>query len=301
MDPVTKTRLFGTTHAFDSPVVRFLVAGLAIVLIAAPLLILIITRLGKPNDKLKKDLWDRYKSWLLFIPMMFGPVLLGAAYVFAAVVLLALFCYRELARATGLFREAIISAVVVLGIVAINLAAADHWYGFFVALTPLVISLMAAAAILSDNPVGYIQRVALGIFAFMVLGVCCTTSPISPTTLITAPSCCGLSPPSSLNDIFAYITGKSLGRRKLAPHTSPNKTIGGAVGALVLTTVFAGILGHFVFKGSPVDQPIHLIALGLILSIAGQVGDLTLSSVKHNACSSKWPLPGAVLRALRKF
>src|SRR5207245_1571536 len=81
-----------------------------------------------------------------------------------------------------------------------------------------------------------------------------------------------------LNDIFAYVVGKTLGRKKLAPNTSANKTIAGAAGALTLTTTLAAGLGAIVFSETPVDTPLRLLLLGLIVSVAGQLGDLTLSS-----------------------
>ncbi|MDB5335060.1 MAG: Phosphatidate cytidylyltransferase, partial [Planctomycetaceae bacterium] len=43
-----------------------------------------------------------------------------------------------------------------------------------------------------------------------------------------------------LNDVFAYCCGKAFGRRKLAPQTSPNKTIGGALEFAVPARVFTG-------------------------------------------------------------
>jgi len=46
---------------------------------------------------------------------------------------------------------------------------------------------------------------------------------------------------------FPYVVGKSLGRRRLAPLTSPNKTIEGAAGALLLTTAFVSV-----------PRPLHL-------------------------------------------
>jgi phosphatidate cytidylyltransferase len=84
-----------------------------------------------------------------------------------------------------------------------------------------------------------------------------------------------------LNDGFAVICGKSFGRRKLAPHTSPNKTLGGSLGALVLTTLLVDLLGRFVFADTMAAWP-ALIGLGLLISIVGQLGDLTLSSIKRD-------------------
>ena len=43
-------------------------------------------------------------------------------------------CYREFARATGLFREKTMSVLVVLSILALNFAALDNWYDLFVAI-----------------------------------------------------------------------------------------------------------------------------------------------------------------------
>jgi phosphatidate cytidylyltransferase len=85
-----------------------------------------------------------------------------------------------------------------------------------------------------------------------------------------------------MNDIFAYCSGKLFGRRKLAPQTSPNKTIGGALGALVLTTALFATLGHFIFQGTLLDHPRHLLILGALLSLTGQWGDLVMSSVKRD-------------------
>ena len=85
-----------------------------------------------------------------------------------------------------------------------------------------------------------------------------------------------------LNDVFAYCCGKLFGRRKLAPATSPNKTFAGAIGALLLTTILVAILGHFVFRDTPLDRWPNLLMLGVLVSVAGQLGDLMLSSIKRD-------------------
>ena len=66
------------------------------------------------------------------------------------------------------------------------------------------------------------------------------------------------------------------------PHTSPNKTVAGAVGAVILTTATVCGLGHVVFAGSLAACLELMVPLGLIVSIGGQCGDLMMSSVKRD-------------------
>ncbi|MCE9638056.1 MAG: phosphatidate cytidylyltransferase [Planctomycetes bacterium] len=42
------------------------------------------------------------------------------------------------------------------------------------------------------------------------------------------------------------------------------------------------VIGHFVFAGMDLDTPLHLAALGAIVSVSGQLGDLALSSIKRD-------------------
>ena len=51
-----------------------------------------------------------------------------------------------------------------------------------------------------------------------------------------------------VNDIFAYLTGVSIGRHKLFPRISPKKTIEGSIGGAVFTMLFAYILNRFVLN-----------------------------------------------------
>src|SRR5919201_5872228 len=103
---------------------------------------------------------------------MLVPVLLGAAWVMAAVCPLSLLCYREYARATGLFREKTISLVVVLGILLVSFAALDHYPRLFFATAALTVGLLAVVTIPQDRPRGYLQRVALGTLGFLLFGYC---------------------------------------------------------------------------------------------------------------------------------
>jgi phosphatidate cytidylyltransferase len=280
--PSTNQRLFEFRGAFDSPLVLGLTIVVVAILVATPVIFYLLARRGKLNDKLRKELWDRYISWLILAPLIVGPVLLGAFWTMLAIGVLSLLCYREFARATGSFRQRIISAVIVLGILAVTFAAMDNWYGLFAALSPLTVGVIAAISILQDQPKGYIERVGLGVLGFMLFGVCLGhlsyfCNDMRYRQIVTWLLLC-----VELNDVFAFICGKTLGHRKLAPNTSPNKTIGGALGALVLTTLLGAFLARFVFRGTKLDTWGHALVLGGMISILGQLGDLLISSVKRD-------------------
>lgn len=80
----------------------------------------------------------------------------------------------------------------------------------------------------------------------------------------------------ALTDIGAYAVGKSIGKTKFS-ETSPNKTLEGVVGGVLLAT-FGGM-----FVGlSIVDFGVALI-ISLLVSVASIFGDLFESSLKRNA------------------
>lgn len=85
---------------------------------------------------------------------------------------------------------------------------------------------------------------------------------------------------TELNDIFQYLTGKSLGKRKILPKISPNKTIEGFAGGLLLTPLLSMGLGTLL------RLPINLFSLaiiGLAISFFGFWGDVTFSYLKRRA------------------
>jgi phosphatidate cytidylyltransferase len=278
----TWDRLFGYWHAFDERFVVLVVSLLAAALVVTPVMILLLDRFGRVEASLKRDLWVRYFSWLVMVPMVIVPLLLGAAWTLVFFAVISLLSYREFARATGVFREKLMSLLVVIGIVALTFAAADHWYRMFVALTPMNIVVIVALATAQDRPNGYIQRVALAIFGFTLFGTCLAhlsymTNDTQNRSLLLLLIFC-----VQLNDVFAYVVGKSIGGPKLAAKTSPNKTIAGSLGAVTLTTLLVYWLSGIVFEGSPLAEPLARVVLGLIISIGGQLGDLTVSSIKRD-------------------
>ncbi len=282
MTPGVRQRLFSFQPALDDS--QTLGIALAIVAFAAisGAAIVVLRRYKILSDPASKDALARWKSWSWIGACILIPVLLGAAYTVAAVTVLSLGCYREFARATGVFRHYRISIAVVAGTLLVNFAAADHFDRLFFAAAPFVVGLIAIMTIPQDQPQGYIQRVALGCFGFLLFGFSLAYISNIANTPAYRPILLLVLLGVSLNDIFAYCIGRACGRRKLLPATSPNKTVEGFLGAFVLTTLFVAALGHFVFRGTQLDDWGTLTSLGLLISLLGQLGDLVLSSVKRD-------------------
>ena len=89
---------------------------------------------------------------------------------------------------------------------------------------------------------------------------------------------------TALGDSASYFVGKRWGRRRLAPRLSPGKTIEGSIGGLagaVVTGWVAGLLMGGV--ATLVLTPFICAVIGLLLGIAGQLGDLSESLLKREA------------------
>ena len=264
------------------PVAFWIAVAIAAVLAITPLVFLALEKAGKLSPALRTDLWTRYRSWLILAPLMVLPLLAGRLIAIVAVFILSAMCYREFARATGLFRQRLVSGIVAIGGILLTFAIADHWYALFVAMAPLTASAIVIFSLLADQPKGYIQRVALGFLAYMFFASCLGHFSYLANDRLGPPLQLAIILCVELNDVFAYSSGKIFGHRKLSPQTSPNKTIGGALGALILTTTLFACLGHQIFLGTALDRPIHLITMGFLLSLTGQCGDLVMSSIKRD-------------------
>lgn len=79
------------------------------------------------------------------------------------------------------------------------------------------------------------------------------------------------------NDIFQFTWGKLLGKRKILPKISPNKTWAGFIGG-VITSSLLGIVLSFL---TPLNY-IESFYVGLSLGIIGFVGDSIISAVKRD-------------------
>nr|WP_263327986.1 phosphatidate cytidylyltransferase [Neobacillus sp. Marseille-Q6967] len=92
-------------------------------------------------------------------------------------------------------------------------------------------------------------------------------------------------------DSGAYFIGKAMGKRKLWPEISPNKTVEGSIGGVISAVIVAILFALFSDINGTV---LSLIAVTIVLSIFGQIGDLVQSAFKRhfNVKDSGNILPG---------
>ncbi len=82
-----------------------------------------------------------------------------------------------------------------------------------------------------------------------------------------------------VNDTFAYLVGRTLGRTKLYPSVSPKKTIEGSLGGLIFALACAYIMSCYESQLSLTEWMI----LATVIVIAGSLGDLLESKFKRMA------------------
>src|SRR5699024_3692957 len=86
------------------------------------------------------------------------------------------------------------------------------------------------------------------------------------------------------SDTSAYFAGRQWGTRKLIPAVSPGKTVQGAIGAVVGTTLAAVAYSQLLARFPDYHLGlVEAIFFGLLISVAAQVGDLAESLFKRDA------------------
>ncbi len=252
------------------------------ILLLGGLLLAILGAFGKDVSSIRQT----YRSWLVIIPIVMGTIFLGRAATIIGVTALAIFGFKEFARATGLYDDwwltgTVYLALAVLGLVSIvsdPRTGAPGWYGLFIVLPVYVVATILLVPILRNRAKGQLRAVALAILGFVYFGWMFSHLGF----LVNSPHAYGyllfLIFAVEINDVAAFTFGKLFGGRKLREDISPNKTVAGSLGAIGVSLTVPWMLSfsfdHF--------EPLHLVLTGLIVGIGGQLGDLVISFIKRD-------------------
>jgi phosphatidate cytidylyltransferase len=233
----------------------------------------------------------RVLTALVLIPLVLVVVFLGPQWlvtlVTAGLSALAAWEYMNMADRSGSTppRVAVIVAIAVL--FAGNFSYPDLTAAIFGILS---MGLLVYCTFSSDLQL-VMADAALSVFCFFYVGLTLLALPAlreqaNGPSLVTFLLCVVWA-----GDIAAYYAGRALGRHKLAPRLSPNKTWEGALGSMAGSLLAAGALlglerlltAHFdSAKLSYPEEIWYWLVVAAAVNVAAQVGDLTESALKRS-------------------
>lgn len=257
---------------------------LAACLIVACLTFLLITKhFFKKNFD---SVWKIYKGWLFIVPVVFFTIAAGREVTIVAVTVIAILGFKEFARATGLYYDwwltiavyILITAMAVLTLLPDPRLSCRGWFGMFRNFPVFAVAFILTIPIVRNKTKGQLQSVALAILGFIYMGwmffhlafLANSSHPYGYLLFLIFAV--------QINDISAYICGKLFGKKKFRSEISPNKTWGGAIGAMGVSLLMPWLLG-FSFSHFGAFQK---VLAGLIIGVGGQMGDLSISIIKRD-------------------
>lgn len=271
------------------------------VLITATIIQFIISY--KNPDKDYTELRQRTLSWWWIIALLFLFLGMGSS---ATIVFFAFISFLALKEFLSIVstRQADRN-VVFWAYIAIPLQyywVAEAWYGMFIIFIPVYLFLfIPMRMVLKGETEGFIK--AAGTLHWAVMLTVFSVSHIAYLMVLPGGNLLAggvglviyLLFLTQFNDVSQYTWGKLLGRYKIIPKVSPNKTWEGFLGGLLTITMTAGLLAPYL---TPLTQ-LQGFAAGFIISAGGFFGDVVISSVKRDLkikdCGSLIPGHGGIL------
>jgi phosphatidate cytidylyltransferase len=228
----------------------------------------------------------RIRSWWWIVLLIFGSLLVSQT---AAIVLFAFISFLALKEFFSIVPTRMADRRVIfwayMSIPMQYYWIVNSWYGMFIIFIPIYIFLLLPMRmVLIGETKGFIKAVGITHWAVM-LSVFCLSHTVYLLVLPEKNSDAGamglvifLLFATQFNDVSQYIWGKMFGRHKIIPRVSPNKTWEGFIGGMVTIVIVAGVMAPYLTPLSVVEG----LLAGLIISIAGFVGDVVISSVKRD-------------------
>ena len=267
---------------------RWFLGGVLAVLVIATVVGWVLAR--RPGDEswhaTVANLNARIGSWWVMAALFVVAVLVGRTAVLILFGLISFLALREFMTLTPtrpgdhrtLFYSFFVAIPVQYYLIAIE------WYGLFSILIPVYRFLFVPTrSVLSGDTERFLTRIAEIHWGLMVCVFCVSHAPALLTLDIA-----GYEGQNvklllyflfviQISDVLQYVWGKVLGRRRIAPSVSPNKTVAGFTGGVASATM----LGAALWPMTPFS-PLQAAGLSLVSTLLGFAGGLTMSAIKRD-------------------
>lgn len=234
--------------------------------------------IAKARGRDVKTIWTRYLAWFLIAPPLIIPLIWGRAPFIILMGLLSILCFREYAHAVGLWKDKPLMLICYMGIACIYWPIFSFEYGIFQAMPIYVIAFILTIPMHRDEYEHMIQKTCLAVLGVVYFGWFFSHLAYLRNLSYGMPATFLLILLVESNDACAYLWGTLLGKHKLIPRLSPNKTVEGMLGSIISVIGLA-----FAFRFLlPAVSTAHLVVLAYAISIFGMCGDLTISFIKRD-------------------
>lgn len=259
--------------------------GLYAILMSASIITLLLKQ--RNPDKNYTELTQRMKSWWVIITLFSLAMVLNktiSLFFFGLISFLALKEYLSIIPTRSADRRVLFWAYLAIPIQYYWVAI--EWYGMFIIFIPVYVFLyLPMRMVLTGETKHFLQ--AAGTLHWGLMTTVFSISHLAYLLMLPATSNAMTDGTglvlflvflTQFNDVAQFIWGKLFGKHPIVPKISPNKTWQGFIGGVFTTTALAALLAGWL---TPLSLAMAVVA-GLLISIAGFIGDVTISAIKRD-------------------
>jgi phosphatidate cytidylyltransferase len=256
------------------------------VLIVAQIAVFALQRIDRKKDL--SELSARVRAWWIMAAVFFGAVSLSnrvSLVLFALMSFWAMKEYVTLLKTRPADHHGLVLTFVAIPVQFLWIGLNPPWYGMFVIFIPVyVFLLIPMRLVLAKETAGFVASVSQiqwGLMAF-VFGFS------HLAYLLTLPQFAGSEANGrtlvlfavfvvEMSDVLQYVWGKTVGRHKIIPAVSPNKTWEGFIGGILSATLLSLVI-RFLTPFTVLET----VGVSLLITVAGFCGGAVMSAVKRD-------------------
>lgn len=266
----------------------WLLGGIIAILVISSITGFILSRVSTSEGSRKTidNLNSRIRSWWVMVAVFSAAMIIGKGGSVLLFAFTSFWAFREFITLTPthrgdhrtLFWVFFVITPIQYYLVYIN------WYGLFCIMIPVYAFLFVPIRnALAGDCERFLERTAKIQWGLMICVYCVSHAPMVLTLNIPGFKNQGanllffLVTVTQLSDVFQYVFGKTLGKHKIAPNVSSNKTWEGFIGGILTAT----LLGAGLWWATPFS-PWQAAGMALAITLLGFAGGLTMSAIKRD-------------------